>query len=218
MALDRRAAALKAVAHRQRSGISTTQSTPLSVQEVSIHRTQGTNTSIARTVRDDSRSTIPVYKQTCQLPQLPATNCVCGQLPPTNSGLSSHGSAVTSSAIPQTLVVGVLNSLSSIPTDLLSFSDEGFCKWTAGVLPHPTPTLINPSDYLPGSTAALEFGCGSGVDAGPGYGEVLQLLANATSAPMLAPYPVYTKHFSWRNRCSFSCLRSIALHKASLDG
>ena len=91
-------------------------------------------------------------------------------------------------------------------------------KWTAGVLPHPIPTLINPSDYLPGSTAAEEFGCGSGVDAGPGYGEVLQLLANATSPPMLAPYPAYTKHFSWRNRCNCTRPRLIAMHKAFVDG
>jgi hypothetical protein len=70
----------------------------------------------------------------------------------------------------------------------------------AGVLAHPTPMLINPDDYLPASTAAKEFGCGSGVDAGPGYGEVLELLKNATGPAMLAPYPVYTKHFSWRNR------------------
>ena len=42
-------------------------------------------------------------------------------------------------------------------------------------------------------------GCGTSVDAGPGVGEVMQLLPHATGPVELSPAPDYTKHFQWRN-------------------
>ena len=62
-----------------------------------------------------------------------------------------------------------------------------------GVLAKPQPERLVPPD--PGDT---EQGCGQGLDAGPGIGQVMQLLPNATGPPVIAP-GVYTKHFAWRN-------------------
>lgn len=63
-----------------------------------------------------------------------------------------------------------------------------------GVMANPRPERIVPP-VDPGDT---EQGCGHGLDAGPGIGQVMQLLPNATGPPVIAA-GVYTKHFAWRN-------------------
>jgi hypothetical protein len=58
---------------------------------------------------------------------------------------------------------------------------------------------ILPGDSNNGNSPHGGDGCGVGVDAGPGIGEVYQLMPNATEAVQLSPAPDYTKHFMWKN-------------------
>ena len=70
------------------------------------------------------------------------------------------------------------------------------CK---NVVAKPQSERILPGDSNNGNTPHGGDGCGVGVDAGPGIGEVYQLLPNATQPVQLSVVPDFTKHFTWKN-------------------
>ena len=71
-------------------------------------------------------------------------------------------------------------------------------KDCTSVAKKPKSERILPGDSNSGNTPHGGDGCGIGVDAGPGYAEVLQLLPNATTKPTIQP-STYTNYFSWKN-------------------
>lgn len=69
----------------------------------------------------------------------------------------------------------------------------------SSVVAHPASERILPGDSNLDNSPHGGDGCGVGVDAGPGIGEVMQLLANATEPIQLSPPPSFTKYFRWKN-------------------